>query len=245
MSATFTLVNNVSLMKWMSNYAASLDAVAWIMLIFVYELETYWLEDDFDNKFVEGLILAVKVGFAALILQTSYAYTVIAIQLADIKQLTDVADLCGLAGQDLSFLRNLRYTNITPETCGAIPNDGGIFTIPKEPVVTDLAGRKEHATLSIVDVFENYSWLLILAMTELSVRLQDRGFYKGPAINWINRVKYTAYGVIAIVSVYWLTKGHFIYAWDEFVWIAGFAALENNLREWRQDLAKEAVATAT
>lgn len=244
MSASHTLTADSTFMQWMSNYAQSLDAVSWIMLILVYELETYWLDDDFDNKLVEGVMLAVKIAFAVLILQTSYAYTVIVAQLQDIKPLTEISNLCALAGQDLSFLRNLRYTEVTPETCASIPNVGTIFELPKEPVVTDVAGRAEHAVLSIVDIFENYAWLIILAMTELGVRLQDRGVYQGPAIVWTSRIKYASYAVIVVASVYWITKGHFIYAWDEFVWIAGFTMLDNNLREWREDLAEEATMTA-
>ncbi len=240
MSARFTLTSSSTVMQWMSNYAASLDAVSWIMLILVYEIETYWLEDDFDNKLVETAMLAVKIGFAALILQTSYAYTVIALQIPQIAPLTEVSDLCALVGQDLSFLRNLRYTEITAETCGAIPYADTLFRLPTEPVVTDLAGRNEHIVLSIVDVFENYSWLIILAMTELGVRLQNRGLYEGSAIVWSTRIKYSSYITIVIASIYWITKGHYIYAWDEFVWIAGFTALDYNLREWRSEMREEA-----
>ena len=239
-SAQHTLTKDSTIMQWMSNYAATLDDFAWIALIFVYEFETYWMDDDYDNKLVLNGILLVKVIFAILILQTSYAYTVIAFQTPQITEITNAADLCALVGQDLSFLRNLVYTEITPQSCATIPNDGTYFMLPAEPVVTDAAGRIEHINLSITDVFENYSWLLILAMTEMLVRIQNKGRFEGSSIEWAKRLKLGAYGIIVVASIYWITKGHYVYAWDEFTWIAGFAVLDNNLSEWRDELEEAA-----
>lgn len=240
MSGQHTLTADSTLLEWMSNYAATLDDFAWIMLIFVYEIETYWLDDDFDNKLILNGMLAFKLVFAALILQTSYAYTVIALQIPQIAPVDGAAELCALAGEDLSFLRNLRYTEITAQSCATIPHADTLFALPAEPVITDAAGRVEHMVLSIVDVFENYSWLVILAMTELLVRLQNHGKYEGSAIEWAKRLKLVGYGIIVIASIYWITKGHYVYAWDEFMWIAGFSVLDKNLSEWRHDLEEAA-----
>ena len=239
MSARFTLTSSSGILKWMENYVASFEAISWIVLILVYELETYWLDDDFSNKLVEGAMLTVKIVFAILILQTSFSYTSIVISLPQIIPLADVKTLCDLAGQDYSFLRDLRYTPVTVETCGEIPYEGTLYAVPREPVVMDTAGRMDFILLSIADIFENYSWLVILAMTELAVRLQNKGVFEGPALLWSNRIKYSAYLVIFVVFSYWLKEGYYVYAWDEFVWVAGFGVLDYNLRAWRAELRAE------
>jgi hypothetical protein len=41
------------------------------------------------------------------------------------------------------------------------------------------------------------------------------------------------------IAIYWATLSHWLYVWDEFVWIAGFAAIEMNISDWRQDILKE------
>ena len=40
------------------------------------------------------------------------------------------------------------------------------------------------------------------------------------------------------IAAYWATLSHWLYAWDEFLWIAGFAAIEMNVSEWRDELAR-------
>ena len=32
---------------------------------------------------------------------------------------------------------------------------------------------------------------------------------------------------------------HWLYTWDTFVWIAGFAAIEMNISEWRDEIQEE------
>ncbi len=38
------------------------------------------------------------------------------------------------------------------------------------------------------------------------------------------------------MGVYWATLSHWLYFWDELVWIGGFAAIEMNVSEWRDEL---------
>jgi hypothetical protein len=47
------------------------------------------------------------------------------------------------------------------------------------------------------------------------------------------------YGVIVLASIYWVSLGHWLYAWDEFLWIAGFVAIEINVSEWRDELIED------
>ena len=238
-SAQHTLTANATMLQQMSAYAASLDFVGWIVLILIYELETYWLEDDFDNRLLNGLMQTTKIVCYALILQTTYAYLVTAIGFKDVALVQGVTDLCAFAGQDLSFVRNLSYTAITAESCSSIPYSDALYRYPSEPVITDAAGLREEAALSKLDVIENLSWLCVIITTELAVRFQNKGYYDGLVIVWSKRVKYAAYLSIVGAAIYWISKGHYLYAWDEFLWIAGFTALDNNLSAWRDEL-KEA-----
>lgn len=241
--AQHTLTDDASFLKILSAYAASLDVFAWMMLIFIYEVETYWLEDDFDNNIVLGAMTLGKLLFAGLIIQTIYSYSVIVLQIPGTAMIEGAHDICALAGQDLSFVRNLKYTEITPETCGSIAYAGDLYLFSNYPIVTDLAGFRENSFLEIFDLVEAVTWLIILALTELSVRLQSKGHYKGAVVMWDFRLRVIGYLILLLVSIYWGVKGHFVYVWDELLWITSFIALENNLNEWRQEL-READETA-
>jgi len=44
------------------------------------------------------------------------------------------------------------------------------------------------------------------------------------------------YASLIALGVYWATLSHWLYLWDELVWIGGFAAIEMNLSEWRDEI---------
>ena len=41
----------------------------------------------------------------------------------------------------------------------------------------------------------------------------------------------------------WFFDGYLFYAWDAFLWLGGFAAIESNMKAWRAEGLQEAVAT--
>ena len=54
-----------------------------------------------------------------------------------------------------------------------------------------------------------------------------------------NATKGLLYGLLLLAMGYWAFRGLWIYVWDEFVWIAGFAVIEMNVSEWRDELLEE------
>jgi hypothetical protein len=79
-------------------------------------------------------------------------------------------------------------------------------------------------------------WLLILFTIEVAVWLQDRNISEGAAFRVLARIKLFLYSLLWMAIIYWLYRGHYMFAWDEFVWIAGFVAIEMNMRAWRKEL---------
>ena len=78
-------------------------------------------------------------------------------------------------------------------------------------------------------------WLLVVWAIELTVWLQNRNITGGVLM----LASYSArlgYLVLMGHAVFWAWSGHWVWAWDQFLWIAGFWAIENNLSEWREDL---------
>jgi hypothetical protein len=47
------------------------------------------------------------------------------------------------------------------------------------------------------------------------------------------------YGVLFLMAGYWALRGQWVYVWDEFLWIGGFAVIEMNVAEWREELLEE------
>ncbi len=235
-NAQHTLTDNPTLMEKLSAYATTLDDIAWIFLIGLFEIETYWLEDDFDNKWIGGLMIGAKVLCYGFILQTTFSYLVAFGNISNIPMVSNITDLCSLAGQELSFVRNLAYDTVNAQTCETIPYADALYLYPHEPVVTDTAGLALENRFGRIDIMENISWLIIIVMIEFNIQVQNRGHYDSSAIKWSKRLEYAAYLAIILAAIHWFVYGHIVYAWDEFVWIAGFAMLDNNLSLWREEL---------
>ena len=47
------------------------------------------------------------------------------------------------------------------------------------------------------------------------------------------------YAVLFAHAAFWAYVGHWVYAWDQTLWIVGFWAIENNLSEWRDEIREE------
>ena len=106
-------------------------------------------------------------------------------------------------------------------------------------VVTDAAGLELERDFAWSDLIEACVWLLIILAIETVIRLQARGVTGGPWITAANVAQLILYAVLLVFAVWWATLGHWLYFWDELVWIGGFAAIEMNLSEWRDELLEE------
>jgi len=42
-----------------------------------------------------------------------------------------------------------------------------------------------------------------------------------------------------LLGIYWASLSHWLCTWDTLVWIGGFAAIEMNVSEWREELVEE------
>jgi len=237
--AQHTLTEDSTFLQWMGAYATTFDDFAWIVLILIYETETHWLEDVSDNKLLNRTMQFAKVICYGLILQTTYSYVINLKAVYSVSLIPNTRDLCDIANLDLSFLRNLSFVDINVGTCATIAYAGDLYMYPTQAIVTDMAGLIENVTLRQVDLVENVCWLIVPIMLELEVRLQKQGYHEGPGIFWSYCVKIGAYGLILAAAAFWFAKGHYFFAWDEFIWVAGFVAVDLNLSEWREQLEDE------
>lgn len=91
--------------------------------------------------------------------------------------------------------------------------------------------------LAIADLIEVVVWLVILLFIELMIKIQDRGISSNLFLSFATLSKSLLYGVLWLVAGYWAFRGHWIFAWDETLWILGFMAISMNLSDWRKELA--------
>ena len=236
--AQHTLRAGGTIVEWAGAFVTTIDEIAWFVLLALFELETYALSDDAYKAGVEKLMHGIRLICYVFLAHTIYAYSIAVMDLYPTEPVPGVDSLCELADRDLSYTHNLDYTLIDSTNCSQLSGASEFFYSGSASVVADAEGLGLDRALAWVDLVEASVWLLIVFTIEFLVRMQNRGLTGGPLMTAANRSKIILYGVLLLVAAYWASLAHWVYVWDEFVWIAGFAAIEMNVAEWRGELVE-------
>ncbi len=243
--ASHEMRNGGSLLEWMQAFATTIDESAWFVLLLLFELETYVLSDEVQERpLVMGLVHGVRLVCYLVLAHSVYAFGVIYWDMINAEAVQGASQLCQLLDQDLSFVRNIEYTSITADNCGTLSSAGQFFYTEPGLVVTDAEGLALEQRLAMVDWLEVVVWLLILATIEIMVRLQDRGITRGRLVTFIKGSKLVLYAGLWSMAAWWVSLGHYYYAWDEALWIVGFFAIEANMSEWQHEIEAGAASEA-
>lgn len=241
--ARHTVRDDWHIFDWTTAFATTLDESAWFVLLFLFELETYLLDDEaFTRKRVQ-LMHGVRILCFLFIAHTVYAFADYLWKLDAAKPIENV-DLCSLVTEDLSFARNLEYAELTTDNCATLSDDTRFLIFDKDQLITDSAGMRVEIELAWVDILEVLLWLLIVFIIELLVRLQEKNITSGTVLRSALTVKAVAYGLLWCAAAYWAWRGHWVFVWDEALWILGFMAIGGNLSEWRKEIDTAAHARA-
>jgi len=237
--ALHTLNPSSTFFDWAREFATSIDESAWFVLLFLLELETYILEDEDWKGWVRKTVHGVRLVCFAMILHTVYAFAVTVIEYQPTVIVENVSSLCDMADDDISYVYNLEYTEVTEKTCHSLSDETQFYRVGNDPVVSTIAGLNLERDLAWADVVEVVTWLLIILSIETVVRFQEHKITAGKLISDANRLKVFLYLILVVLAVYWASLSHWLYSWDTFVWIAGFSAIEMNISEWRDELLEE------
>ncbi len=240
MIATHALRAGGDFLKWASAFAASLDEAAWFALLFLFELETHAIPDEKLTPALERTLHAARIVAYVMLAHTIFAYALNVWQL-EYRTIVvpEVSSVCDLAGKEMSFASNMKYTTIDAENCEELSKSSVLYQTIGFPVVTDARGLVIEKQLGWVDLIEAVVWLLIVFSIELEVRLQNHHVAGGPVIRATNAAKVLLYGMLLLAAAYWAFRGLWLYVWDELLWIGGFAVIEMNVVEWRDELLEE------
>lgn len=232
--ARHTMRDDWNVFDWTAVFATTLDELAWFILLILFELETYLLDDAAFTPLRLKLMHGIRFVCFVFIAHTVYAFSGTVWDLQWVAPVS--ADLCNLVERDLSFARNLDYLALDAGNCRQLSATGSYFIFENGELVTDAAGMRIEKQLAWVDLLEVLCWLFVVGALELLVRLQERGITAGNALRSTLWVKWTAYGALWLAAAYWALRGHWIFVWDEALWILGFMAIGMNLAQWREEI---------
>ena len=236
--------NGIGIKVIIEAYAATIDTAAWVVLLLMFELETYVLEDEQFTRRVTWSLHALRAICYAFIVYAFYGYLANLLTLDGMTPLANVSDLCALAGQ-WSYSTTLdEYTAITAANCNSFTTATSFVRFDEMQAVVDLEGQKDIIALAWVDVINSAVWLLVVIVLEIDVRLQERQRYEGAMLYASNGIKFVLYALLFCAAIYWGINGDFVDFWDAFLWLVAFVFIELNVFEWHKETQQQAMATA-
>jgi hypothetical protein len=235
-TAQHTLRDGGTVLQWASTFGTSLDLAAWFGLLFLWEVETYMLSDEADTPFVRSTFLAIRAVCYILLAHTVFSRAVTVYDLSQLEALPGITSLCQLEDNEFSFANNVHYTLIDQRNCASLSTGQRFYAI-ESTAVTDESGFAVERRSTFVDLGDAITWLLIMLTIEIAIWQQERNITGGPAM-LISHAGKILYSVLFANAAYWAYLGHWLYSWDQLLWIGGFFAIEMNLSDWRKDIQR-------
>lgn len=233
--ATQILRGGGTWLQWSQEFSTTLDVFAWLGLIIVLELETHLLPDEsFESPWVRWGLNAVRLLCYVLLMHTVMARVVSVTDFIKAERMHEITSLCQLVEQDTIFTENNFYTIVDADNCGLLAQ-GEEFHLLEKGLVTDADGYSLEAISRWIDLQDVLLWLLIVAAIELTLHLQSQGVTEGRLLLLANFSK-VLYGVLFMHAGFWAYLGHWLWAWDQSLWILGFWVIDKNLSTWREEI---------
>jgi hypothetical protein len=235
-AATLQFANGIDFADLIEAFSATIDTAAWVVLLLMFELETYVLDDQQFTKAVTWSLHGLRALCYAFIVYAFYGYIANLTFLFETTALPGVTDICSLLPDHWSWAVTLDdYAELNAANCATFSDASVYYQFRDMMAVVDGQGLKDIRYLAWVDVINAAVWLLVVMVLEIDVRLQERDRYEGLALRLSTIAKFVLYSLLLLAAIYWGLKGDFIDFWDAFLWLVAFIFIELNVFEWRQE----------
>ena len=237
-SAAHAATSELDLLTAIQLFSATLDTAAWVLLLLLFELETAVIPDARLVGRTQWIIHGIRLICGLAIVSAFWGYLGEWQVFWSSSSLTVPA--CELVGQDWSILLDFDiFTPLDGQSCVALGSEVVVIT-GLERVVATPAALDSAYQLGLVDVINSATWILVVVLLEIEVRLQLWGGVPRRFQRPLNGIKVVLYLTLAVAAVYWGFEGEFLDFWDAALWLFAFVFIELNVFEWQRDLARQA-----
>ena len=240
LAARAALPPDAPFLDFFTQVATSIDMFGWVGLVFLFELETYAVPDEKWTAWLATIVRTLRIACYFAIGSAAYGYTAEALENYDTTRIAGITDACQLADQGVSMQVDvIKYVEITSDNCDTLSDSDTFYRIANEISVIDQPTLEHVQFQGWIDIDNAYVWLIVVFLIEIEVWMQARDRFSSPALRLVRQVKSFFYLVLIANIFIWYFDDYYLYAWDAFLWIFGFWAIEMNLAEWEMDRRQE------
>jgi hypothetical protein len=239
-ASAYRFADGVAREDVIEGFVATIDTASWVVLLLMFELETYILDDKHFTPRVTWTLHGLRAVCYGFIVYSFYGYVVKVIFLSPMAPLPNVNDLCSLVDGIWAYAADYeQFVVLTADNCQTFSNGREFMQFPEMTAVVDHSGYRHTMGMAWVDVINSAVWLLVVLVLEIDVRLQERNLLTGMALKLSNISKYILYSILVLALIYWSLNGGFVDYWDSFLWLVAFIFIELNVFDWRQESIEE------
>ena len=216
-------------------YSDTIDTFSWVLLLLLFELETYIVNDKYLNNRVKVALFCARSLSYIFIFYSLYGYIsrYIAVMAASPYS---IVDACSLVGTNFTQIMSLNdYQPLSADTCGEL-NGIELIRLNGTEIIGSVDSYDIIENLAIADVINAFTWVLIVVVLEIDVYLQTSKRVMGPFLALSNWIKAGLYSTLLACAVYWWIDGDFLDFWDAFLWLIAFVFIEMNIFEWQEEI---------
>ncbi len=218
-------------------YSATVDTLAWVVLLWLFELETAVIPDDRLRGGLKWVLMAVRAACYLFIVTAFFGYLAGWYQVTGLEPFT--GDPCSLVDAGARWMETLdEYPVLDAAACQALQGEP-LVRMAGTDIIGTVAAAEAIGRLALVDVINSGDWLLVVLILEVEVLLQlwDR---LGPRlVRMFTSIKAVLYTVLLGAAIYWGLEGDFLDFWDAFLWLVAFVFIELNIFQWQAEVAEE------
>ncbi|TNE56777.1 MAG: hypothetical protein EP340_11040 [Alphaproteobacteria bacterium] len=235
-----TFKNGVPFSELVNVFTAAVDSGAWIVLLLLFELETYVLSDD---KIKGALKWSLHLGRAVCyvgVVWAFFGYINMMDRVYEFEPWTGPAP-CEVLTESTALATYLdEYVPLTADNCGDL-TPGDTYYHAEFDAFADGETFSVIKRMAWTDVVNSGVWILIVIVLELEVWLASSKLFGTRFYLSYKGAKLLLYGTLFVAGVYWWVFGEFLDFWDALLWLVAFFFIEMNVIQWQEEVHEHAL----
>jgi hypothetical protein len=222
-------------------FAVTIDYVAWMILIVLFEYETTALAQGKLNGARKWVLAGMTASCYVVLAYAAYGYGV---ALWDYYQFEPIESetVCDLTEEKYAYWNmQARPIELTEDNCGDFSGEQ-VFKSPADHLIATHTSLMANQKLGWVDVANAGAWLLIVLIFQIEISLRQIHKLTKAVLTVCTGTKILLYLVLTANAIYWTIYSAFIDSWDAWLWLVAFVLIDLNLLGWEDSEESESVA---
>jgi hypothetical protein len=209
-------------------FAVTIDYVAWMVLIVLFEMETGAQARDQLTQTRKWVFTGLTATCYVFLVYSAYGY---AVGLVDFYnyELIESKPACYFANTNFAIMNaEARPIELTHENCAEFVGEK-LFKSPSDNLIATEPTLPALVKLGWVDVFNSNAWLVIVLLFQVEVMLEQAKKLTKHKLHIVMAWKIAAYLVLLGCAIYWTMASAFIDSWDAWLWLLAFILIDLNM----------------